>query len=433
MDLGAFQVVALIGCGMGVAVWATDRDTPTSRSLGLFLFGMGLVILGSAYAPQAPPLPQWTRGLGVVDAIAFIAGTEWGIRVGETVSSRAQAGPNRRLVRAAQACIVLYALLVAWRPEWRVLSLTGALDFSSGAAPDAGFYIVAAPWVVAMALVLVAGVRVLRQGPDKAEAARIASMLAVMPLFAAALALPRDAAPIAIALGELVFLVGALHYHNVQGARGLFMAQFLSPQVADLVRRRGLRNAMTRTRQKVSIVCCDIRGFTAYAQANPPEKVLRLLRDFYADIGAVTAAYGGTIKDLAGDGALILVGAPIPYRDEPARALGLARGLQARARRTVRGYSKRMGLGVGVATGEVAVGIVGQGARYEYVAVGPAVNLAARLCDEAADGEIRADADTLVEAGEALPSTSERRPLKGVGREVETYVVSREPANGDEK
>jgi len=429
MDMGGFQVAALISGGMGLAVWVTDRASPTSRALGLFLAGMGAVILASAYAPDGPPLPEWTRLLGVLDAIAFIAGTEWGIRVSETVVSRETIGPGRRLVRGAQACVIAYAALAAWRPELRVLSLSGALDLNFETMPGLGFYLIAAPWLVAMVLVLIAGVRVLRQGPDKAEGARILSMLAVMPLFAAALALPRAAAPIAIALGEIIFLIGALRYHNVQGARGLFMAQFLSPQVADLVRKRGLRNAMTRTRQKVTVVCCDIRGFTAYAQANPPERVLRLLRDFYADIGAVTAQYGGTIKDLAGDGALILVGAPVPYRDEPARALGLARGLQARARPTVRGYSRKLGLGVGVATGDVAVGIVGQGARYEYVAVGPAVNLAARLCDEAADGEIRADADTLSGAREELPAKSELRPLKGVGREVPTYVVSTEPAD----
>jgi adenylate cyclase len=431
MDYGAFQIVALMGCGMGLAVWSTDRDSPTSRALGLFLAGMGLVVLASAYAPQTFPLPEWTRLLGVFDAIAFLAGTEWGIRVGETVATRDLVGPGRRLVRAAQACVVGYAGLVAWHPEWRVMSLSGALDLSVETEPDFGFWVVAVPWLVAMVLVTIAGVRVLRQGPDKAEAARIGSMMAVMPLFAAALALPRPAAPIALALGEIVFLIGALRYHNVQGARGLFMSQFLSPQVVDLVRKRGLRNAMTRQRQVVTVVCCDIRGFTAYAQANPPEKVMRLLRDFYADIGAVAAQFGGTIKDLAGDGALILLGAPVAFPDQAARALGLARGLQRRARKTARGYSRRLGLGVGLATGEVAVGIVGQGARYEYVAVGPAVNLAARLCDEAADGEIRADADTLAAAGEALPSKGELRPLKGVGREVATYLVSREPANGD--
>jgi adenylate cyclase len=430
MDAAAFQVVALISGGMGFAVWVTDRGAPTSRALGLFLAAMGVVILASAYAPSAPPLPAWTRLLGALDAIAFIAGTEWGIRVGETVVARTHVQPVRRLVRLAQACVLVFAVLAAWRPEWRA-GLSGQLDLSLATSPDVGFYMLASPWAIAMLLVMAAGLRVLQRGPDKAEQARIGSMLAVMPLFAAALALPREVAPLAIAVGEIVFLFGALRYHNVQGARGMFMAQFLAPQVVELVRRRGLRNAMARQRQVVTVVCCDIRGFTAYAQANPPEKVMRLLRDFYAGIGAVAAQFGGTIKDLAGDGALILLGAPVAFPDQAARALGLARGLQARVRRTVRGYSKRLGLGVGLATGEVAVGIVGQGARYEYVAVGPAVNLAARLCDEAADGEIRADADTLGAAGEVLPHQAELRPLKGVGREVATYVVSREPANGD--
>ncbi|MGQ0586591.1 MAG: adenylate/guanylate cyclase domain-containing protein [Gammaproteobacteria bacterium] len=423
MDVAAFQIVALISGGMGFAVWITERGTPTSRALGLFLVAMGIVILASAHAPQAAPLPAWTRLLGTFDAIAFIAATEWGIRVGETVTSRSQVGPVRLLVRAAQGCVVAFAALAAWRPQWRV-GLSGQLDLSLSTSPDLGFYVLSTPWAVAMLLVMWAGVRVLQRGPDKAEQARIGSMLAVMPLFAGALALPRDLAPIAIALGEIVFLIGALRYHNVQGARALFLAQFLSPQVVEMVRKRGLRNAMTRTRQTVSIVCCDIRGFTAYAQGNPPERVMRLLRDFYSDVGAVTAEFGGTIKDLAGDGALILIGAPMPYRDEAARALGLARGLQARARDTVRGYSRKLGLGVGVATGQVAVGIVGQRARYEYVAVGPAVNLAARLCDEARDGEVRVDGDTLKAAREPLPSNSELRPLKGVGREVPTYVIS---------
>ena len=423
IDIGGFQTVALMSCGMGAAVWVTDRDSPTSRALGLFLAGMGIVILASAYAPTSGPLPAWTRLLGVLDALAFLAGTEWGIRVGETVATPSLVGPGRRMVRTAQAITVLYAVVVGLWPALRVRGLTGALDLDPATVPSGAFYLVAAPWLLAMGLVAVAGYRVLRQGPDKAEAARILSMLAVMPLFALSLALPVELAPVAIGTGLIVFLVGALRYHTVQGARGLFMAQFLSPQVAELVRRRGLKNAMTRQRQVVTVVVCDIRGFTRYAQDHTPEKVLRLLRDFYAAIGAVATETGGTIKDLAGDGALILLGAPVTFPDQAARALRLARGLQERARRVVTRYSPKLGLGVGVATGEVAVGIVGQGARYEYVAVGPPVNLASRLCDEARDGEIRVDAETLSQAGEALPARSEPRPLKGVGKEVPTYVL----------
>jgi class 3 adenylate cyclase len=427
MDVGGFQEVALIACGMGVAVWITDRDSPTSRTLGLFLSGMGIVIFASAHVPSSGSLPEWTRLLGVFDAVAFIAGTEWGIRVGQTVASDELVGPGRRLIRSAQAIIIAYATVVAWNPGPRARGLSGTLDLNLATVQDAGFYLfISLPWTVAILLVGIAGFRVLRERPDKAEAARIASMLAVMPLFALSLALPPHLAPIAIAIGEIVFLIGALRYHNVQGARGNFMAQFLSPQVVELVRQRGLKNAMTRQRQTVTVVCCDIRGFTAFAQANTPEKVMRLLRDFYGAVGNAAAEFGGTIKDLAGDGALILIGAPVAYPDQPARALAMARRLQQKARAVAQRYSSRLGLGVGVATGEVAVGIVGQGARYEYVAVGPAVNLASRLCDEAEDGEIRVDAETLKAAGEAMPEKSELRPLKGVGRNVPTYVLEPE-------
>lgn len=423
MEASGFHIVSLIAGGMGYGVWVTDRASPTSRALGLFLLGMAGVILASISVPVTGPLPEWARLLGALDALAFIAGTEWGIRVGQTVASARLVGPGRRLIRLAQALVIAYAMLVAVHPELRARGLSGSLDLAAADLPDSGFYLVAAPWLGAIVLVMIAGFRVLRERPDKAEAARIVSMLAVMPLFALALALPAELSPLAIAAGEIVFLVGALRYHTMQGARGQFMAQFLAPQVAELVRKRGLRNAMARQRQVVTAIAVDIRGFTAYAQSNPPETVLRLLRDFYAALGAAATEYGGTIKDLAGDGAMILVGAPVKFPDQAARALGLGRALQVKARDVVQRYSRRMGLGVGIATGDVAVGIVGQGARYEYVAVGPAVNLAARLCDEARDGEVRVDAETLEAAGEPLPERSELRPLKGVGREVPTYVL----------
>lgn len=423
MDTG-FGIVALIACGMGGAVWVTDRDNPASRALGLFLFITGLAIVANALAAARfndGAIPFWVRGVGFVEAAAFLAGTEWGLRVGRTVISATDQPRGHYLVRAAQALSLLYAVLAALLPELRMEELVTSLRLDR--PPSGAFLLFAIPPMLAGAFVLVAGALALRGRPDKAEAQRITAMLATMPLLAVAIVLPEGIAPAVLALGELVFLVGALRYHVVQGARAQFMSQFLAPQVAELVRTRGLKNAMARQRLTVTVVCCDIRGFTAHAQGTSPDKVMRLLRDFYAAVGAAALHYGGTIKDLAGDGALILLGAPVPFEDAPKRALALARQLQARARPAVRRYSKELGLGVGVATGEVAVGIVGQGARYEYVAVGPAVNLASRLCDEARDGEIRIDGDTLSGAGEDLPAKSELRPLKGVGRDVPTYVL----------
>ena len=339
MDVLGFQIVSLIACGMGVAVWITDRNSPTSRALGLFLASMGGVILASAHVPLSGPLPWWTHFLGVLDTMAFMAGSEWGIRVGETVASKRIVAPGRFLVRTAQMLIIAYAGIVAWNPEPRARGLTGTLDLNPATHADVSIWWVAAPWLLAIVLVGIAGFRVLRERPDKAEAARIASMMAVMPLFALSLALPAHLAPISIAIGEIVFITGALRYHNVQGARGMFMAQFLSPQVAELVRKRGLKNAMNRQRQVVTVVCVDIRGFTAFAASNTPEKVMRLLRDFYGAVGAAAAEFGGTIKDLAGDGALILLGAPVAYDDHAKRGLAMARRLQDKARPVAQRYS----------------------------------------------------------------------------------------------
>ncbi|MHA7834746.1 MAG: adenylate/guanylate cyclase domain-containing protein, partial [Algiphilus sp.] len=259
--------------------------------------------------------------------------------------------------------------------------------------------------------------------PDKAESGRILSMLVVLPLLGFSFIVPLHVAPITLALSQVVFLFGALRYFMVQGARAQFMSRFMAPQVAELVRTRGLRQAMRRHRVTVSVVCVDIRGFTSYAHGVEPEVVLRLLRNFYAAIGMAAARYGGTIKDLAGDGALIVIGAPVEMEDHAQRALALARRLQTHTRPVVQRYSTQLGLGVGVATGQVAVGIVGQRARFEYVAVGPAVNLASRLCDRARDGEIRVDADTLQLAGESARGKPLRRYVKGLAEPVATYVL----------
>jgi class 3 adenylate cyclase len=421
----SFDVVALIAAGMGLAFWITDRDSGTSRALALFLFLTGCAISANGHATlylEQSKLPWWVRGIGLLDALAFISATEWGIRVSRTILQLdGQRSVGRLMLRGAQACTLIYAGLSAFYPETRLRGLTDALARGALFTPD--FLMFAVPGTLAGLLVLIASIRVFRARPDKAESIRILGVLGTMPLLGTAMALPRDVSPFAIALGEIVLLIGALRYHVVQGARGQFMARFLAPQVADLVRERGLKNAMAQQRLTVSIVVCDIRGFTAYAQSHRPEQVLKLLRDFYGAVGNAAEQEGGTIKDLAGDGVLILIGAPVPFPDHARRALALARRIQTSVRNVVKKRSG-LGLGVGVASGEVAVGIVGQGARYEYVAVGPTVNLASRLCDEAADGEVHAESATVAAAGEECGGKRKKYTVKGRSEPVEACVLN---------
>jgi adenylate cyclase len=101
---------------------------------------------------------------------------------------------------------------------------------------------------------------------------------------------------------------------------------------------------------------------------------------------------------------LILVGAPIAYDDHARRALDLAGLIRETGQALSARWSDRhlhLGVGVGVASGFVTVGVIGAGSRLEYAAVGSAVNLAARLCSEAAHGEVLVDERT---AALAAPS-----------------------------
>ena len=426
MEANSFDVVGLMACGMGLAFWITDRDSRTSQTLAVFLFLTGCAIAANGHAVtyvNAAKLPWWVRGIGILDALAFIAATEWGIRVSRTIVQLEDGHRviGRLMLRTAQALTLVYGALSAAMPELRMKELVGALQ--PGMLMSPAFFIFAGPGILAGLLVILASVRVLRARPDKAEATRILGMLAAMPLLGTAMALPHDISPFALTAGEIVLLIGALRYHVVQGARGQFMARFLAPQVADLVRERGLKNAMQQQRLTVSIVVCDIRGFTGYAQSHRPEQVLKLLRDFYGAVGNAAEQEGGTIKDLAGDGVLILLGAPVPFDDHARRALALARRIQRQVRSVVKKRSD-LGLGVGVASGEVAVGIVGQGARYEYVAVGPTVNLASRLCDEAADGEIHIESTTVALAGEQCDGKRRKYSVKGRAEPVEACVLA---------
>ena len=419
-----FQAVGVVASGMGLVFWLTDRSSPTSRALALLLLCVGAsTFANSAVVPMIlnGEVPWWAHVLGFIEAGAFWAGTEWGLRVARTVTLN-DGERGSKLIRLAQLLALVYAVTCALYPEARVQEFLLALERRE---LRPGFFLFAVPPVLAGLLVYGAGIGLLRAKPDRAERARIIAVLVAMPLLSSAIILPARWSPLALALGEVVFLLGALRYHVLQGVRAQFMERFLAPQVAELVRDRGMKAAITTRRQRVSIVCCDIRGFTAYAAKQPPEQIVRLLREFYAAVGKASLAAGGTIKDLAGDGALILIGAPVAFEDHATRALKLASHLQREVPELLGRFHPDLGLGVGVASGDVAVGIAGDGARLEYVAVGPAVNLASRFCDLAAHREIRTDRYTLERADgsdyQASAGTVEQVTIKGLEQPVDCF------------
>ena len=174
-----------------------------------------------------------------------------------------------------------------------------------------------------------------------------------------------------------------------------------------------------------------MRGFTAFSAATESHEVIRILREYYDAVGAAASVVGGTIKDQAGDGVLILIGAPIGFADHAQRALDLAGRIRGEGRSLTERWSRqgqRLGIGVGVASGYATVGVIGGASRLEYTAVGPAVNLASRLCAEAAHGEVLVDARTreLIadEQHRARLLSADALSLKGFAEPVPSFTLA---------
>lgn len=418
-------LVSLVALGMSIAFYSADRRSSTSRALAATLGSTGIAIFLSKVLIRGPDqAPPWSGWLAIPESLAIICMLEWLLRVRLTVPAPADFDTRTgdRLLRFGQLAGVTYGVFALIWPQDRLRYFIGAAGewsvLSSGP-----FWLFATPILLATLTGLVAMLMLLNRRPDGSEKMRVLAMAAAVPFLVGGFILPAHSSPISMVIGEMVLLTGSVHYHVMQGRRGQFMSRFLSPEVARLVSERGLSRAMQENSLTISVVACDLRGFTAFARAVPSDVVIRVLREYYDAVGRVVADYGGTIKDYAGDGVLILVGAPIPMPDHARRAVELAVRLRQTCRERIEewsGYGPRLGIGVGVASGPVTVGVIGGVSRLEYTAVGSAVNLASRLCEQASDGEILLDRAT-VEAAGARAQPRQPVQIKGFAEPVPIF------------
>ncbi|MBL8633975.1 MAG: adenylate/guanylate cyclase domain-containing protein [Myxococcales bacterium] len=164
-------------------------------------------------------------------------------------------------------------------------------------------------------------------------------------------------------------------------------------------------------RRQLTILCSDLRGFTALAERLPAEDIIRILTYYLGSMAGVIMARGGTVNLFLGDGILVYFGAPVPSHDHARRALGCALAMQAampEVNRTLMqwGYPA-LEMGIGLNTGEAVVGNVGSEQRAQYGAIGAAVNLAFRIESYTTGGGILASAATLSCAGAGVQVADE--------------------------
>jgi class 3 adenylate cyclase len=205
------------------------------------------------------------------------------------------------------------------------------------------------------------------------------------------------------------------------------LRQFLSPQVAELVLSSGGETLLQSHRRDVTVVFCDLRGFTAFAEIAEPEEVILILHEYHAALGALINKYEATVERFAGDGLLVLFNDPLPCPDPARRAVLMSiemRGEILRASKKWQATGHELGFGIGIASGHATLGCIGFEGRFQYSATGTVANLASRLCDQASDGQILVDAKVCasVEHWFELQPVGEMI-LKGLHRPVKTFNV----------
>ncbi len=144
-------------------------------------------------------------------------------------------------------------------------------------------------------------------------------------------------------------------------------------------------------RKPVTILFADIVGSTSIAEKLDPEEWKEVVRGVHRRVGEAVYRYEGTVAQLLGDGVLAFFGAPITHEDDPIRAVRAALDLQksiGEFSRELSGLVDELRMRAGIDTGEVVLGNIGTDLHMEYLALGDAVNAAARLESAARPGSI---------------------------------------------
>lgn len=200
----------------------------------------------------------------------------------------------------------------------------------------------------------------------------------VVPILAPALA-------IAVSLPAVVAVAYVALSGERQRVRDVFARFVPAGVVDDVLARTDGDLRLNGQRMEATILFCDLRGSTAFAEHAPAEQVFDTLNRYLEEMTEAVLAHGGALLSYQGDGLLAAFGAPIEQADHADRALAAARemagpGLDRFNQWVVEeGEHEPFDIGIGINSGVVLSGNVGSAVRLAYTAVGDPVNIAARL------------------------------------------------------
>ena len=206
------------------------------------------------------------------------------------------------------------------------------------------------------------------------------------------------------------------------------LRRFLPAQLVDLIVSSGDESFLNGHRREVTVVFCDLRGFTTFAETAEPEDVWEILGEYHSALGDLIARFEGTLERFTGDGLMVFFNDPIPCDDAPLRSIRMALAMRQRVQELADGWQRRgyeLAFGVGIAQGYATLGRIGFSGRFDYASIGNVTNVAARLCAEAAPWQILVTQRVNAAAEDLVVSRFVGElSLRGFSRPVRAFEVS---------
>lgn len=158
-------------------------------------------------------------------------------------------------------------------------------------------------------------------------------------------------------------------------------SSYVSPELVDQIVDQRERLQLGGEKREMTVLFCDLRGFTGFSERLGPEKVVSFLNRRFDQMSEAILREDGTIDKFIGDAIMAFFGAPLRQEDHALQACRAAIGIQETVEAAAPSIQEDggVGIGVGISTGEMVVGNIGSSARFDYTVIGDAVNLGSRL------------------------------------------------------
>jgi len=212
------------------------------------------------------------------------------------------------------------------------------------------------------------------------------------------------------------------------------LQRYLSPNIVDEMVQKTGDLPLGGEKRKVSVLFCDIRGFTTLTEKEPVETIVGLLNEYFSAMSDVIFANKGTLDKFIGDAIMAIYGAPIELKDGAYQSVKTALEMREKLVKLNEKWKAekkpQIQVGYGINTGEAIVGNIGSERRMEYTAIGDMVNTASRVEGETEGGQIFITEETFQELGNKVKVNKLKQvSLKGKSAKVQIYEVTGLNAN----